>query len=127
MQFSMEEIIQQVMKPAGLDAKVSSSPDSKVTYHVEKTEQEDGTTKTQIVLQSKVEEEVDLSEDSALEELLSKGVKKITLENIKGTPTGTMIENLLSLGLQGENLENRLVNVEIIEEPVESDEEGELK
>ncbi len=123
----MEEIIQQVMKPAGLDAKVSSSPDSKVTYHVEKTEQEDGTTKTQIVLQSKVEEEVDLSEDSALEELLSKGVKKITLENIKGTPTGTMIENLLSLGLQGENLENRLVNVEIIEEPVESDEEGEIE
>lgn len=124
---SMEEIIQQVMKPAGLDAKISSFPDSKVTYHVEKTEQEDGTTKTQIVLQSKVEEEVDLSEDYALEELLSKGVKKVTLENIKGTPTGTMIENLLSLGLQGENLENRLVNVEIIEEPVESDEEGEIE
>ncbi|KAL0168058.1 hypothetical protein M9458_036280, partial [Cirrhinus mrigala] len=124
---SMEEIIQQVMKPAGLDTKVISSPDSKVTYHVEKTEQEDGTTKTQIVLQSKIEEEVDLSENSALEELLSKGVKKVTLENIKGTPTGTMIENLLSLGLQGESLENRLVNVEIIEEPVESDEEGEIE
>ncbi|KAI2653559.1 Synemin [Labeo rohita] len=124
---SMDEIIQQVMKPAGLDAKVISSPDSKVTYHVEKTEQEDGSTKTQIVLQSKIEEEVDLSEDSALEELLSKEVKKVTLENIKGTPTGTMIENLLSLGLQGESLENRLVNVEIIEEPVESDEEGEIE
>ncbi len=124
---SMEEIIQQVMKPAGLDAKISSFPDSKVTYHVEKTEQEDGTTKTQIFLQSKVEEEVDLFEDSAFEELLSKGVKKVTLENIKGTPAGTMIENLLSLGLQGENLENRLVNVEIIEEPVESDEEGEIE
>ncbi|XP_016305868.1 synemin-like [Sinocyclocheilus anshuiensis] len=124
---SMKEIIQQVMKPAGLDAKVSSSPDSKVTYHVEKTEQENGTTKTQIFLQSKVEEEVDLSDDSALEELLSMGVKKVTLENIKGTPTGTMIENLLSLGLQGENLENRLVNVEIIEEPVESVEEGEIE
>ncbi|XP_059362484.1 synemin-like [Carassius carassius] len=115
------------MKPAGLDAKVSSSPDSNVTYHVEKTEEEDGTTKTQIVLQSKTEEEVDLSEDSALEELLSKEVKKVTLENIKGTPTGTMIKNLLSLGWQGENLENRLVNVEIIEEPVNSDEEGEIE
>uniref|UniRef100_A0A8C1G690 Synemin, intermediate filament protein n=1 Tax=Cyprinus carpio TaxID=7962 RepID=A0A8C1G690_CYPCA len=124
---SMEEIIQQVIKPAGLDSKVSSSPDSKVTYHVEKSEQDDGTTKTQIVLQSKVEEEVDLSEDSALEELLSKGVKKVTLEDIKGTPTGAMIENLLSLGLQGESLENRFVNVEIIQEPVESDEEGEIE
>ncbi|ROL43256.1 Synemin [Anabarilius grahami] len=124
---SMDEIIQQVMKPAGLDT--YSSPDSKVTYHVEKTEQEDGTTKTQIILQSKVEEELDLSEDYALEELLSKGVKKVTLENIKGTPTGTMIENLLSLGLQGESLGNRSVNVEIIEEPVESqsDEEGEIE
>lgn len=126
---SMEEIIQKVMKPAGLDPKVSSSPDSKVTYHVEKTEQEDGTTKTQIVLQSKVEEELDLSEDSVLEELLSKGVKKVTLENIKGTPTGTMIENLLSLGLQGESLENKSVNVEVIEEPVDSqsDEESEIE
>ncbi|TRY66416.1 hypothetical protein DNTS_003375 [Danionella cerebrum] len=126
---SMDEIIQKVMKPAGLDTRVASSPDSKVTYHVEKTEQEDGSTKTQIVLQSKVEEELDLSEDSALEELLNKGVKKVTLENIKGTATGTMIENLLSLGLQGECLENRSVNVEIIEEPVESqsDEEGEIE
>ncbi|KAK7152120.1 hypothetical protein R3I94_008453 [Phoxinus phoxinus] len=127
---STEEIIQQVMKPAGLDTRVSSrSPDSKFTYHVEKTEQEDGSTKTQIVLQSKVEEELDLSEDSALEELLNRGVKKVTLENIKGTPTGTMIENLLSLGLQGESLGNRSVNVEIIEEPVESqsDEESEIE
>ncbi|XP_051512634.1 synemin-like [Myxocyprinus asiaticus] len=126
---SMEEIMQQVMKPAGLDTKVSSSPDSKVTYHVEKTKQDDGTTKTQIVLQTKVEEELDLSEDSGLEEFLSKGVKKVTLENIKGTPTGNMIENLLSLGLQGESLGNRSVNVEIIEEPVESqsDEEDETE
>ncbi|KAA0714964.1 Synemin [Triplophysa tibetana] len=123
---SMEDIIQQVMKPAGLDPKVCSSPDSRITYHVEKTEQEDGSTKTQIVLQSKVEEELDLEEDSALEEFLSKGVKKITLENIKGTPTGNMIQNLLSLGLEGESLGNRTVNVEIIEEPVESEsDEGE--
>ncbi|XP_057204507.1 synemin [Triplophysa rosa] len=125
---SMEDIIQQVMKPAGLDPKVCSSPDARITYHVEKTEQEDGTTKTQIVLQSKVEEELDLEEDSALEEFLSKEVKKITLENIKGTPTGNMIENLLSLGLEGESLENRTVNVEIIEEPVESESgEGEIE
>lgn len=117
---SMEEIIQRVMKPAGLDPKLSSSPDSKVTYHVEKTEQEDGSTKTQIVLQSKVEEELDLEDDFGMEELLNKGVKKVTLENIKGTPTGKMIENLLSLGLEGESLENMSVNVDIIEEPVES-------
>lgn len=125
---SMEDIIQQVMKPAGLDPKVCSSPDSRITYHVEKTEQEDGTTKTQIVLQSKVEEELDLVEDSALEEFLTKEVKKITLENIKGTPTGKMIQNLLSLGLEGESMENRTVNVEIIEEPVESEsDEGEIE
>ena len=126
---SVEEIIEKVMKPAGLDAKVCSSGESKVRYHVEKTEQEDGTTKTQIVLESKVEEEVDISEDTALEELLGLGVKKVSLEDIKDTATGSMIKNLLS-GLQGrEDLENKSVNVEIIEEPVESysDEETEVE
>ncbi|XP_061678924.1 synemin isoform X2 [Syngnathoides biaculeatus] len=117
---SVEEIIEKVIKPAGLEAKVCSSGESKITYHVEKTEQGDGSMKTQIVLQSKVEEEVDISEDSALDQLLSQGVKKVSLEDIDDTETGSMIRNLLS-GLQGEgSLQNRSVNVEIIEEPVES-------
>ncbi|KAK6318256.1 hypothetical protein J4Q44_G00115470 [Coregonus suidteri] len=128
---SMEELIDKVMKPAGLDRMVcTSSPDSKITYHVEKTEQEDGSTKTQIILESKVQEELDMSEDSALEELLSKGVKHVSLEDIKGTETGNMIQNLLSLGLYGgEDMGNKSVNVEIIEEPVEgySDEEYEFE
>ncbi|XP_073327351.1 synemin [Pagrus major] len=124
---SVEEIIEKVIKPAGLDAKVCSSGESKVRYHVEKTEQEDGTTKTQIVLESKVEEEVDISEDTALEELLGLGVKKVSLEDIKDTATGSMIQNLLS-GLQGrEDLEHKSVNVEIIEEPVESYSDEELE
>ncbi|XP_028814245.1 synemin [Denticeps clupeoides] len=125
---SVEDIIEKVMKPAGLDAKICSSPDSKVTYHIEKTEQEDGSTKTQIILESKVKEDLDISEDFALEELLSKEVKKVSLEDIKGTPTGSMIQNLLNLGLkEGESIQNKSVNVEIIEEPVESlsDEESE--
>ncbi|KAK5867454.1 hypothetical protein PBY51_011946 [Eleginops maclovinus] len=117
---SVEEIIEKAMRPEGLEAKASSPGESNVRYHVEKTEQEDGTTKTQIVLESKVEEELDLSEDSALDELLSRGVMKVSLEDIKDTATGSMIKNLLS-GLQGSgNLENKSVNVEIIEEPVES-------
>ncbi|XP_075998689.1 synemin [Genypterus blacodes] len=117
---SVEEIIEKVIKPAGSDAKISSQGEPKVTYHVEKTEQEDGTTKTQIVLESKVEEELDISEDSALDELLGKGMKKVSLEDIKDTATGAMIQNLLS-GLQGGgDLQNKSVNVEIIEEPVES-------
>ncbi|XP_068168461.1 synemin isoform X2 [Antennarius striatus] len=126
---SVEEIIEKVIKPAGLEAKVCSSGESKVRYHVEKTEQEDGTTKTQIVLESKVEEDLDICEDSTLDELLNQGVKKVSLEDFKDTETGSMIKNLLS-GLQGsEDLENRSVNVEIIEEPVESysDEELEVK
>ncbi|XP_041651333.1 synemin [Cheilinus undulatus] len=117
---TVEEIIEKVIKPAGLEAKVCSSGESKVKYHVEKTEQEDGTMKTQIVLESKVEEELDVSEDAALDELLSQGVKKVSLEDIKDTATGSMIKNLLS-GLQGgEDLQNKSVNVEIIEEPVET-------
>ncbi|KAJ8003226.1 hypothetical protein DPEC_G00167200, partial [Dallia pectoralis] len=127
---SMEELME-VMSPVGLDRKLySSSPDAKVTYHVEKTEQEDGSTKTQIILESKVEEELDMSEDSVFEELMSKGVKHMSLDDIKGTATGNMIENLLSLGLcGGEDMQNKSVNVEIIEEPVEgySDEEIEFE
>lgn len=117
---SVEAIIEKAIKPAGLDAKISSPGEPKITYHVEKTEQEDGTTKTQIVLESKVEEELDFSEDSALDELLGKGAKMVSLEDIKDTATGAMIQNLIS-GLQGGgDLQNKSVNVEIIEEPVES-------
>ncbi|XP_018619548.2 synemin-like [Scleropages formosus] len=126
----LEEIIEKVMKPAGLDTKLSTSPDSKVVFHVEKTEEEDGTARTQIILESKVEEDLDVSDDSVLDELLSKGVKKVTLEDIKGTPTGSMIESLLSFGLEkGDGLESKSVNVEIIEEPLEaySDEESDVK
>lgn len=124
----MEEIIETVMKPAGLGVDLSN-PDSKMTYHVEKTQDEDGTTKTNIVLESKVQEHIDLSSDNALEELLSKGVKTVTLEDIKGTQTASMIQNLIGLGLkEGESMENKKVNIKIIEEPVENsdDEEAEL-
>ncbi|KAM4573783.1 synemin [Odontesthes bonariensis] len=126
---SVEEIIETVIKPAGLEAKICSSGDSKITYHVEKSEQEDGTTKTQIVLESKVEEELDLFEDSALDELLGQGVKKVSLEDIENTATGNMIKNLLSSLQGGESLHNKSVNVEIIEEPIESqsDEEPEVE
>ncbi|KAM9481317.1 synemin [Clarias gariepinus] len=117
---SMEEIIENVIKPAGFDTKLSSSGDSKITYHVEKTEQEDGSTKTQIVLQSKMEEDLDLTDSSALEELLNKGVHKVSLEDIEGTPTGSMIQNLLHLGLEGESLENKSIKVEIMGAPLES-------
>lgn len=122
---SVEDLIEKVIKPAGSDAKVSSSGESKVRYHVEKTEQEDGTTKTQIVLESKVEEELDFSQDSSLEELLKQGVKKLSLEDIKDTATGSMVKSLLS-GLQGGE-EKKSVNVEIIEEPVESYSDEELE
>lgn len=120
---SVEEIIEKVIKPVSLEGKGFSSGESNVKYHVEKTEEEDGTTKMQIVLESKVEEELDVSQ------VLGQGVKKVSLEDIKDTATGLMIKNLLS-GLQdSEDLGNKSVNVEIIEEPVEtySDEELEME
>ncbi|KAG7522087.1 hypothetical protein JOB18_013080 [Solea senegalensis] len=117
---SVEEIVEKVIRPAGLEARVCSPGESKVKYHVEKTEEENGTTKTQIVLESKVEEEVDFGEDSALDKLLSQGAKKMSLEDIEDTAAGSMIKNLFS-DLQGaEILQNKSVNVQIIEEPVDS-------
>lgn len=121
----MEEIIEKAIRPASSDSKDSSPGDSKITYHVEKTQQDDGSTKTQIFLESKVEEELDFSEDSALEDLLCRGSKKVTLEDIKGTSTGTMIQNLLAGLQQGEDLSNKSFNVEIVEEPVDSDQSDE--
>lgn len=125
---SVEEIIEKVIKPAGLEVKATG--DSKVRYHVEKTQQEDGTIKTQIVLESKVEEELDVTKDSDLDELFHQGVKKVSLEDIKDTATASMIKNLLDGVKGGEDLANKSINVEIIEEPVETqsdDEEIEIK
>ncbi|XP_039629196.1 synemin [Polypterus senegalus] len=115
---NVEDILEKVVRPAGLETTLSSSPDSKITYHLEKTKEEDGSTKTEIILQSTVQEELDVSDDSLLEELLRKDVKRAGLQDIKGTPAESMIENILGLGLKGR--ENASVNVEIIEEPLEA-------
>ncbi|XP_062860680.1 synemin [Trichomycterus rosablanca] len=123
----MEEIIEKVIKPAGLDPKLSSSADTKITYHVEKTKKDDGSTTTQIVLESKIEEDVDLSDFSALDELLNKRVQQISLEDIEGTPTVSVIQNLISLGLQGESLENKSVKLQIIETPIDYHSEEDVK
>lgn len=124
---SVEEIIEKVIKPASLEGKACSSGESNVKYHVEKTEEADGTTKMQIVLESKVEEELDVSQGSALDEVLGQGVKKVSLEDIKDTATGLMIKNLLSGLQESQDLGNKSVNVEIIEEPVETHSDEELE
>ncbi|CAL9695390.1 unnamed protein product [Knipowitschia caucasica] len=112
---SVEEMIEKAIKPS------SEAPgDPKVRYHIEKTVEEDGTLKTRIVLESKIEEELDISKDSDLDEFLHQGTKKMSLEDIKDSSTAGMIKNLLSGMKEGEDMSNKLINVEIIEEPVES-------
>ena len=124
---SVEEIIENVIKPAGVEAKDGSSRESNVKYHVEKTEQVDGKIKTQIVLESKVEEELVISEHSGLEELQNRGVKNVSLEDIKDTATGSMIKNLLGRLHETEDLCHKTINVEIIEEPGDSHSDEELE
>ncbi|CAL8324840.1 unnamed protein product [Gadus morhua 'NCC'] len=118
---TMEDIISQVMRPAGMDPRGSPAGDSPLTYHVEKTEQEDGSTKTQIILESKVEEELDLSQDFALDALLGGGETTISLEDIQGTPTGSMIQELLSGLRRDEGMANKSVNIQIMETPLVDD------
>ncbi|KAJ0069444.1 hypothetical protein NL108_006057, partial [Boleophthalmus pectinirostris] len=124
---SVEEMIERAIKSEGSE----DSGETKVRYHIEKTQEEDGTTKTRIVLESKVEEELDVSKDSDLEEFLHQGTKKMSLEDIKDTATASMIKNLLTGMKEGEDLSNKSINVEIIEEKVESvsddEEEPEIK
>ncbi|XP_006007233.1 synemin [Latimeria chalumnae] len=119
---TVADILEKIVKPAGLEKSLTTSPEAKITYHVERKEVDaDGKMKTEIVLKSTVEEDLDSSDESFLEELLNKNVKRTSLDNIKGTPTGNMIENIISLGLKGkEGIENKAVCVEIIDEPLES-------
>ncbi|MEQ2160654.1 hypothetical protein GOODEAATRI_001655, partial [Goodea atripinnis] len=119
---SVEEIIEKVIKPAGLEAKVCSSGDSKVRYHVEKSEQEDGTTKTQIVLESKVEEEESESPHFSCEQEFHEYFVSTPDENLSEPEEGGGIMSYGHYGIvddlsderyyQDENLPQRRVIVE---------------
>uniref|UniRef100_A0A673T1Z8 IF rod domain-containing protein n=1 Tax=Suricata suricatta TaxID=37032 RepID=A0A673T1Z8_SURSU len=111
----VSSILKQFTQSPDTEASANSFPDTKVTYMDRKELPGDGKTKTEIVVESKLTEEVDISDEAGLDYLLSKDVKEVDL---KGKSTERMIGDIINLGLKGREGRARVVNVEIIEEPV---------
>ncbi|XP_005357830.1 synemin isoform X2 [Microtus ochrogaster] len=108
-------ILKQFTQAPDAEGNDSSLPDTKVTYVDRKELPGSGKTKTEIVLESKLTEDVDVSDEAGLEYLLSKEVKEVGL---KGKSAEKMIGEMINIGLKGREGRAKVVNVEIVEEPV---------
>ncbi|XP_051004672.1 LOW QUALITY PROTEIN: synemin [Acomys russatus] len=108
-------ILRQFTQSPGAEESASSFPDTKVTYVDRRELPGEKKTKTEIVVESKLTEDVDVSEEAGLDYLLSKDVREVGL---KGKSAETMIGELVNLGLKGREGRAKVVNVEIVEEPV---------
>ncbi|KAM5292873.1 synemin isoform 2-T2 [Ctenodactylus gundi] len=114
-----ENIVTNILKqftqsPEG-EASAGSFPDTKVTYMDRKELPGESKTKTEIVVESKLTEEIDVSDGATLDYLLSKDVKEVKL---KGKSAEQMIGDIINLGLKGREGAAKVVNVEIVEEPM---------
>ncbi|XP_062948338.1 synemin isoform X2 [Cynocephalus volans] len=108
-------ILKQFTESPDMEASPNSFPDTKVTYVDRKELPGDRKTKTEIVVESKLTEDVDISGEAGLDYLLSKDVKEVGL---KGRPAEQVTGDVINLGLKGKEGRARVVNVEIVEEPV---------
>uniref|UniRef100_A0A2I3GCV4 Synemin n=1 Tax=Nomascus leucogenys TaxID=61853 RepID=A0A2I3GCV4_NOMLE len=108
-------ILKQFTQSPETEASADSFPDTKVTYVDRKELPGERKTKTEIVVESKLTEDVDVSDDAGLDYLLSKDIKDVGL---KGKSADQMIGDIINLGLKGREGRAKVVNVEIVEEPV---------
>ncbi|XP_058912779.1 synemin isoform X2 [Kogia breviceps] len=111
----VSSILKQFTHSPETEASADSFPDTKVTYMDRKELPGDRKTTTEIVVESKLTEEVDISDEAGLDYLLSKDAKEVKL---KGKSAEHLIGDIISLGLNGREGRAKVVNVEIIEEPV---------
>nr|XP_035159600.2 synemin isoform X2 [Callithrix jacchus] len=108
-------ILKQFTQSPEAEASADSFPDTKVTYVDRKELPMERKTKTEIVVESKLTEDVDVSDEAGLDYLLSKDIKEVGL---KGKSAEQMIGDIINLGLKGREGRAKVVNVEIVEEPV---------
>ncbi|XP_032108714.1 synemin isoform X1 [Sapajus apella] len=108
-------ILKQFTQSPETEASADSFPDTKVTYVDRKELPGERKTKTEIVVESKLTEDIDVSDEAGLDYLLSKDIKEVGL---KGKSTEQMIGDIINLGLKGREGRAKVVNVEIVEEPV---------
>nr|XP_012619981.1 synemin isoform X2 [Microcebus murinus] len=108
-------ILKQFTQSPDSEASANALPDTKVTYMARKELPGERKTKTEIVVESRLTEDVDISDEAGLDYLLSKDVKEVGL---KGKSAERMIGDIINLGLKGKEGRAKVVNVEIVEEPV---------
>uniref|UniRef100_F6T078 Synemin n=1 Tax=Monodelphis domestica TaxID=13616 RepID=F6T078_MONDO len=111
----VSSILQQFVQPSDLETSAGPPLDTKVTYVERKELPGVGKAKTEIVVESKLLEEIDVSDEDSLKHLLSKGAKEV---EIKGKSAESMIGDIINLGLKGREGRAKVVNVEIVEEPL---------
>ncbi|KAM9183712.1 synemin isoform 2-T2 [Dugong dugon] len=111
----VSSILKQFTQSPDTEASANSFPDTKVTYMERKELPGDRKTKTEIIMESKLTEDIDVSDEAGLDYLLSKDVKEVKL---KGKSAEQMIEDIINSGLKGREGRAKVVSVEIIEEPM---------
>ncbi|ELK24195.1 Synemin [Myotis davidii] len=111
-----ESIVSSVLKRFTQSPETEAFPDTKVTYVGRRELPGDKGTKTEIVVESRRTEEIDVRDGAGLDSLLGQGGKAEV--ELKAKSTERMIGDLISLGLKGREGRAKVVNVEIVEEPV---------
>lgn len=115
-----ENIVADILKSFTQSSSSQVSTDTKVTYFNKKEQPDDGKIKTEITVQSQVQENIDISDEADLGGRSNQDVRKVVREGVQGTPSKEEIEDIVHHGLKGnEGRKNISVNVEIVEEPLD--------
>ncbi|NXS95319.1 SYNEM protein, partial [Jacana jacana] len=115
-----ENIVADILKSFTQSSSSQVSTDTKVTYFNKKEQPDDGKMKTEITVQSQVQENIDISDEPDQGGLSNQDVRKVVREGVEGTPSKEEIEDIVHHGLKGrEGRKNVSVNVEIVEEPLD--------
>ncbi|XP_072726902.1 synemin isoform X1 [Ciconia boyciana] len=115
-----ENIVADILKSFTQSSSSQVLTDTKVTYFNKKEQPDDGKIKTEITVQSQVQENIDISDEADVGGLSNQDVRKVVREGVEGTPSKEEIEDIVHHGLKGnEDRKNMSVNVEIVEEPLD--------
>ncbi|XP_015728663.1 synemin isoform X1 [Coturnix japonica] len=111
-----ENIVADILKSFTQSSSSEVSTDTKVTSFSKQEKPDDGKIKTKMTVQSRVQENIDVSAEGSLS---NRDVRKM-LESAEGTPSKQEIEDIVHHGLKGSGgAKNMSVNVEIVEETVD--------
>nr|XP_014432067.1 synemin [Pelodiscus sinensis] len=114
-----ETIVADILKSFVQSSGSETTPHAKISY-LERKKYDDEREGTEITVQSQVHEDIDVSDEVDLGNLLNKDGKGV-LEGAEGIPSKDVIEDIINEGLKGRDRIGKVsVKVEIVEEPLES-------